>query len=77
MDTKTKTEILNAYQRGRNSIQDIARIFKVSVPEVLDLIGEGQSKSVSVPGDLISEAEAGPDATMNFGKEVKVPFSVD
>lgn len=77
MDDKTKKDVKHAYIHGRNSIQDIARIYKVSVPEVLDQIGEGKSKTVQVPGDLIDEAEAGPNAQMNYGKDVPVTFTVD
>ena len=77
MDDKTKRAIITAYQTGRSSIQTIARVHKVEVSQVLDLIGEGSSTTVTIPGDLISAVEAGPGADMNYGKDVPVPFTSD
>lgn len=77
LDDKTKLEILNAYQRGINSIQSIARIYRVSVDQVLEIIGEENLGTVTIAGDLIDASEAGPGAAMNYGRDYKVPFSVD
>lgn len=64
------------YQHGKGSIQDLSRIFNVSVDHVLNLIGESQLSTVSTTGDLIDESEAGPGATINYSKTFKVPFDV-
>lgn len=77
MDGETRAKVIQAYQTSRNSIQDIARIFKVDVHEVMAAIGEGHSSFVHVPGDLIDQGEAGPNADMNYGKDVKIQISVD
>lgn len=77
IDDKTIEEIVKAYQTGRTSIQDIARVYRVSVDQVLGYIGEGHLASVHLGGDLIDAQEAGPGATLNYGQEYKIPFSVD
>ena len=77
MNEETAKEIKHWYMIGRGSIQDLARIYNVSVEQVLDLIGEGSAKSVTAQGDMIDAAEAGPGAEMNYGKEFKIPFSKD
>lgn len=69
-------QIVYWYQRGKGSIQDLARIFNVEVSYILDLIGEGHSSSVSVQGDLIDAGDAGPGVSMNYGKDIKIPFDV-
>lgn len=77
MDKATREKILEHYQRGQGSIQDIARVYRVSVDEVLDIVGEGHLGSVFTQGDLIDASEAGPNAAMNYGRDFKVPFTVD
>lgn len=77
MDTKTRKQVVTAYQTGRSSIQDIARVHKVDVGEVLEAVGEGNLASVQMPGDLIGEAEAGPNAKMNYGKTETINYSVN
>lgn len=77
MDDKTRVDIIHSYQTGSSSIQDIARINRVSVDQVLELIGEKDAINVGLPGDLIDSSEAGPNAEMNYGHQVKVPFSLD
>ena len=77
MDNPTRKRVITAYQTGRSSIQDIARVHKVDVSEVLDAVGEGNLSTVNMPGDLISESEAGPNAKMNYGKTESIKFSVN
>lgn len=74
MDEKTKKEVVKAYQSSRNSIQDLARIYRVDVYQVLDAIGEGRLSKVRLEGDMIDENEAGPGAQMSYGKDVRVPI---
>lgn len=77
MDDETKQTIVRAYQTGRNSIQDLARIYRVDVHQVLNAIGEGNLSSVRMEGDLIDAGEAGPNTEMNYGRDVIVPITVD
>jgi hypothetical protein len=72
-----KTEIKNFYQTGKGSIQDLARIYRVSVDEVLEVIGEKHLSSVRISGDMIDPTEAGPGAQLNYGSDVVVPFTTN
>lgn len=77
MDEKTAKEIKHWYMIGKGSIQDLARIYHVTVEQVLDLVGEGSVKTVQAQGDMIDAQEAGHGAEMNYGKEFNTPFTVD
>ena len=74
---ETREKILGHYQHGQGSIQDIARVYHVTVGEVLDIIGAPELTTVTAQGDMIDVSEAGPGAQMSYGKNFKVPFSVD
>ena len=77
IDDKTTKEIKHVYMTSSSSIQDIARIYRVTVDQVLEIIGAGNLGTVSTQGDIIDASEAGPGAVLNYGKEFKVPFTVD
>lgn len=77
MDSELKKKIVRHYQNGEGSIQDIARVYRLTVQEVLDAIGEGDLTTVHTGGDLIDASEAGPGASMNYGQDFSVPFSLD
>lgn len=77
MDDELHQKILGHYQRGEGSIQDIARVYHVTVQQVLEIIGEGDIGQVHIGGDMIDASEAGPGADMNYGRDFHVPFSVD
>lgn len=77
MDEETARQIKDHYIHGRGSIQDLARIYRLSVEEVLNLIGEGSSARVYTQGDMIDQNEAGPGVQLNHGKEFNVPFTLD
>lgn len=74
---ETRQAIFGHYQRGQGSIQDIARVYHVTVDDVLEIIGESQVGTVTTQGDLIDSSEAGIGAEMNYGKDFKVPFTVN
>ena len=77
MDKELQAKLVDHYQKGQGSIQDLARIYKVSVDEVLDAIGLGNDTPI-LTGDLIDQSEAGPEATVNSsGTPVKQTYSVD
>jgi hypothetical protein len=78
IDDKTRAAILDHYQKGQGSIQDIARVYRVTVDEVLHIIGEDELTSVTFQGDLIDPSEAGPGVTPNYeGKTEHVTFTTD
>jgi len=77
LDEAKRAEINAHYQHGRGSIQDLARIHGVSVDQVLEIIGETTLSTVSTQGDLIDASELGPEASISYGKQFKVPFSTN
>jgi len=70
-------KILRHYQLGQGSLQDLARIYKVPVSTVLDIIGEGEMNSVEARGDMIDQSEAGPEVTVNHSKVIPATYTVD
>ena len=70
-------KIVDAYQTSHRSIQDIARIFNVTVDHVLNLIGAGDLASVQIQGDLIDPSELGPGAQFNHGKIEHINFTTN
>lgn len=70
-------QIVDAYQSSRNSIQDIARIFNVSVDHVLNLTGNASLASITFQGDMVDAQEAGPGAVLSYGQEVKIPYTTN
>lgn len=77
MDEQTRAKINEHYQKGQGSIQDIARVYRCTVQEVLDIIGQGDMGKVYIHGDLIDPSEAGPNANMNYGKQETITFTTD
>ena len=77
MDEETRSKIYAHYQRGQGSIQDIARVYRVTVQDVLQIIGAPELGQVSTQGDMIDASEAGPGAQLNYGKQFIVPFTVN
>ena len=73
----TQKEILDLYQTGKGSIQDYARIYRLSVDEVLEIVGERHLSSVHIGGDLVDPTELGPNGQMNYGEDVAVPFTTN
>lgn len=74
MDDKLKERLNNQHQKGV-AIQEIARQNNVSVEDVLTAIGEQELLHVQFTGDQIDDA--GPGATINYGKVFKVPYTKD
>jgi hypothetical protein len=80
LDAMTVEERVNYhYQHGQGSIQDIARVYRLDVNEVLHIIGEDELSTVQLQsGDLIDASEAGPGAQMNYeGKRFYVPYETN
>lgn len=76
IDESIRNQIFTYYQQGKGSIQTLARIYGVSVEQVLEIVGEQKSAIVTVQGDMIDPSEAGPGASFNYGRQYKVPFDV-
>lgn len=78
LDDKTRAEIFEAYQRSNRSIQDIARIYRVTVEQVLHIIGEDELTTITTQGDLIDSSEAGPGVDLNYnGKQHDIRYTTD
>lgn len=77
MDEQTREKINDHYQKGQGSIQDIARVYRCTVAEVLEIIGQSELLQVVMEGDQITEAEAGPGATINYGRTETINFTID
>jgi hypothetical protein len=77
IDDELRSKIKEHHNKGQGSIQDIARVYRVSVAEVLTIIGASELTQVEIAGDLIDPGEAGPGANMNYGMMVPIPFTTD
>lgn len=77
IDDDTKKKVISHYQKGQGSIQDIARVYRLEVTQVLQILGINDISTVNMPGDMISPDEAGPGADMNYGKDYPVPYSTN
>jgi hypothetical protein len=79
IDAETDAKILELYQLGKGSIQDYARIYRCTVEEVLQIVGETDLAEVEMTGDLVDEKELGPSGRgqVNPGEKVEVPFSTN
>jgi hypothetical protein len=75
-DMTVEDRVKYHYMHGQGSIQDIARVYKLEVSEVLHLIGQDEMMTVTQShGDLVDEREAGPGAQVNFnGKQHPVSY---
>lgn len=77
-EAKFRADILLTYQTSSSSIQDIARINRLTVVEVLEIIGQTDLISVETVGDQIDQDEAGPEVHVNpRGRTAKPPFSLN
>lgn len=76
-DQDIRTKVYDHYQKGQGSLQDIARVYRISVPEVLEIIGAPELGEVTTVGDMIDPSEIGPGAQFNYSKNFTVPFTTD
>lgn len=77
VDEDTAKKIWDHYQKGQGSLQDLARIYRVGVDDVLEIIKETELSTVALTGDLIDPSDVGPGGEFNHGKQVKVPYTVN
>jgi hypothetical protein len=77
MNEQDKQKIIDHYQKGQGSIQDIARVYRYSVNEVLQVLGMNDLLEVESQGDLIDPSEAGPGAQLEYSKKYNINFTSD
>jgi hypothetical protein len=66
------------YQFGQGSIQDIARVYRRSVDEVLHILELDDMSEVQTQGDLIDQSEAGPEVRVNpNGNPARAHYTTD
>lgn len=76
--TDDEEKIRYHYQHAQGSIQDIARVYRKSVDEVLHILGLEDMTEVQTQGDLIDQSEAGPEVRVNpNGSPAKAHFTTD
>lgn len=84
---KTEKELLAAmpleekvkyhYEHGQGSIQDIARVYRLDVDEVLHMIGLDELATVKTnQGDLIDDKDAGNAVINRDGETFSVPYDL-
>jgi len=77
MDEDLKKKVIEHYNLGQGSIQDIARVYRLDVDEVLDALGMQDMMTVQTMGDLIGQDEAGLETPLQSGRKYKVPYNTD
>lgn len=65
------------YQHGKGSIQDIARWDRLTVDEVLTIIGQDELKTVTTQGDLVDESDLQAGTPFNHGDQHRVTYTTD
>lgn len=71
-------QIKDHYMRARGTIQDYARIYKLTVEEVLHILGHDEMISIETIGDLVDKKELGPNADPNpRGQLAEANYSVN
>lgn len=77
MDEDLKKKVIEHYNLGQGSIQDIARVYRLDVDEVLEVLGMQDMMTVQTMGDLIGQDEAGLETQLQTGRKYKVPYTTD
>lgn len=81
VDDETRKKILEHYQKGQGSLQDYARIYHLSVEEVLEIVGETDLGEVDIrkTGDLVDASEMGKTGASEIrgSEKVDVPFTTN
>lgn len=77
MNEELQGKIKTHYQKGEGSIQDIARVYRLSVEEVLDVLNLNDVLEIETSGDLIDQKEAGPEVTLNATTRFRTNFTLN
>lgn len=73
-DPDLDQKVIDDYQHGRGTIQQIAIFYNITVDEVLKITGNTDLLEVEVVGDLVDASEAGPDVAISRSKKYKVNY---
>jgi hypothetical protein len=60
-----KERVNYRYQHAQGTIQDLARVYRLEVNDVLDMLNLNDLSEIQTQGDLIDQAEAGPEVRVN------------
>lgn len=77
MNEEEKAKIKQHYQKGEGSIQDLARVYRCTVEEVLAVLELSEINSVEGIGDLIDQDEAGEDTPLIPFKKYKQKYTLN
>lgn len=77
MDDELKAKIKQHYNLGQGSIQDIARVYRLDVEEVLEVLGQDDLLQVESVGDLVDASEVDPGTILNSSKRHRVHFTTN
>lgn len=76
IDEATIEKVKDHYNRG-DSAQAIARSYRLTVEEVLSIIGRSDIATVTIPGDQIDPNEVGQGAHFNQSETVAIKFDLN
>lgn len=77
MDKITRDKVYEHYQLGQGSIQDIARVYKLEVEEVLEVIGQMEVTTIDDVGDLVDSSELDPGTQVNTSKKHRAKYTTN
>lgn len=72
----TEFSIKRHYDCGRGSVQDYARIYRLTVEEVLEILKQPEMSVVETIGDLIDQDYAGKTPVNESGEKYKIPYDL-
>lgn len=77
MDEELRKKVNEHYQLGQGSIQDIARVYRLDVNDVLDALKLNDVLEVESVGDMVDESEVDPGTVINHGKRHRARYSTN
>lgn len=75
-DPDLEKKVMDHYQKGEGSLQQIAIFYKIPVERVLQIIGQEEMLEVETQGDLVDANEVGPEVQLHHSKKFKVPYDI-
>lgn len=77
IDDKLKQTVIDLYQKEGTSIQAIARDHRLSVEEVLTIIGQTDVLTIEGAGDMIGSDEVDDGTEIITSKKFKQEFTIN
>lgn len=77
MNEELHKKINEHYQLGQGSIQDIARVYNLSVEQVLEAIGQTEMLEVESVGDLVDARELEPGTPIVASKKHRAKYTTN